>query len=353
MKVLFIDFNTHIESLDEMVQKGRGGMTNSLFKVPDYLSSHGVDVYVASDIKKGGKTSYGTVWLSSDDENEVYHHTWDAMVTNRGIGRGYLSVTAKNRILWTHDLPHSGFAEEPDLLKLFSRTVFMSNYAEKVWRTFFKDIRESVLIPNGVDKSLFYPRQKDLNYIIYFSHPIRGIRRLPLLITGIIEYLQRPIVCKTFSSHYTNENATEDHMDHYVEEIIEDGDNPIEYHDAIPINEIAEEVGKAGLFVLPTGYPEICSNAILQSLASGTPIVTTGNLGSAPEWIVDGYNGHLTTFTPADYMVHSIEMARGIVHIMEDEERHMNFIRNAAETKNILSWEEVGALWFKMLNQLS
>ncbi len=351
MKVLFVDYNTHVQDLNEMISRGRGGMTNSLFKVPDALARLGVETYVLSDAKKGGKTPSGTVWIDVDHMNEVYHRTYDVMVTNRGIGNGFFSITAKHRVLWTHDLPHNGFVEMPELLKQFSKVVFMSNYAERVWRTFYKDIGESVIISNGVDKDMFYPRKKDLNYIIYFSHPIRGMKRLPLLISSVKERLGRDIYCKVFSNFYTNESLNDDHMDKYPMDAEES--DCVEYHDMIPINEIAEEVGKAGLMVLPTGYPEICSNAILQSLVSGTPIVTTGNIGSAPEWILHDYNGYLTTFTPADYVVHSIEMARGIIHCIQDEIKHREMIANATKTGNIPTWDEVGGLWFKMLNQLS
>jgi glycosyltransferase involved in cell wall biosynthesis len=120
----------------------------------------------------------------------------------------------------------------------------------------------------------------------------------------------------------------------------------------LPQHDFAEQLGKAGLMILPTDYPEICSNTILQSLASGTPIVTTGDLGSADEWVVHEYNGYLTNFHVHDYMIHTLEMVRGASKIIENRRLHEKMIRNATRTKYIYSWDEIGKKWHKMLCKL-
>jgi len=348
VKILFIDFSTQIEDLREMEKTARGGMQNSLFKVPDALSKLNNEVDVLSDIKRGGMTEAETRWFTVDDfENGSY----DVLVTNRGIGKGYFSISAKRRVLWTHDLPHLGFAEDPDILDRFDAAVFMSSYASRVWRKLFPRIRNSFIIPNGVDRSLFYPREKDLNYLIYFSHPIRGLNRLPLIFGGIREKMGPQVWMRAFSAPYKNEGLADDHMDKYR---FPDTDLPdgLEVLPPIPILQIAEEVGRAGLMVMPTGYPEICSNVILQSLASGTPIVTTGGLGSVPEWVKHGFNGYLTEFQPCDYVIHSVEIAKLAIAILKDPDTHRVMIENAAKTEGIFTWEEIGSKWNKMLHLL-
>lgn len=348
MKILFIDFSTQIDDLHEMEKTARGGMQNSLFKVPDALSKLNNEVDVLSDIKKGGRTESGVRWYTVNDfENGAY----DVLVTNRGVGRGYFTINAKHRVLWTHDLPHQGFVEDPEILSRYAATVSMSQYGSRVWRKFFPQIRNSFIIPNGVDKSLFYPREKDLNYLIYFSHPIRGLSRLPLIFAGIRGTVGDRVRMRAFSKPYKNESMTDDHMDKYGFPEVETPDG-FEVLPSVPILQIAEEVGRAGLMVMPTGYPEICSNVILQSLASGTPIVTTGGIGSAPEWIKHGFNGFLTEFHPCDYMIHSVEMARLAIAILRDEDTHRVMIENAAKTEGIYTWEQIGAQWNKTLHQL-
>lgn len=347
MRILFIDRSTGLDTVNDLKTKPRGGMINSLFQVTDYLSYIGHDVTVLSDIKNKGTTSCGVKWVS-----DLYTNTYDCLVCNRGIGDGYPDIKAKKRILWTHDLPHSGFIQNPKNIKAFNFTVFMSRYAERIWRTFYKDIDKSVYIPNGVDKDLFYPREKDLNSLIYFSHPNRGLRKLPLIADSIAARLKKPITFKAFCNAEKMYPFDQDVRDHATESSLPyEASEVLQVLDPIPQQRLAEEVGQAGLMIMPSGYPEICSNNVLQALASGTPIITTGNLGATSEWVKHRKNGMLTEFLPNDYMVHSVEMVRNAVEVLENESLHRKLIKNAAKTK-IFSWTEIGRQWEKLITSV-
>lgn len=343
MRLLFIDGSTCVESVEEMQIKPRGGMVGSLFKVTDYLSRMGHDVSVCSDIRTEGVTEAGTKWFTNRYEQGRY----DCLITNRGTGDGYPDIQAKARVLWTHDLPHAGFVPEPNVLKAFKLTVFMSRYAERIWREYYRTIGRSVLIPNGVDKSLFYPREKDLQYLIYMSHPNRGLHKLPEIVEAIREKVD--VYCRAYSgvSMYPKDQDARDHTGQSVPETVKAG--VVDFRQPLPLKGIAEEIGRAGLMILPTGYPEICSNSVLQALASGTPIITTGRLGSVCEWVTHRKNGMLTLFQPADYMVHTLEIVRYAVEVLQNTKLHRKLINGAAGTK-ILSWDEVGAKWERMLS---
>jgi hypothetical protein len=86
-------------------------------------------------------------------------------------------------------------------------------------------------------------------------------------------------------------------------------------------------------------------------LVSGTPVITTGHLGATPEWIKHRKNGMLTISLPHDYMIHVIEMVRNIVTVLESKKLHDRLIRGALKTK-VLTWDEVGAKWEKMLKRI-
>ena len=60
MKLLFVDRSTCLKTVNDLKTKPRGGMVTSLFKVTDYLSNHGCDVTVLSDILKPGRTLLGS-----------------------------------------------------------------------------------------------------------------------------------------------------------------------------------------------------------------------------------------------------------------------------------------------------
>jgi glycosyltransferase involved in cell wall biosynthesis len=318
-------------------------MVTSLFKITEYLATKGHSIDVLAGINASGETKNGVRWLKDVDSD-----SYDVLVCNRGIGDGYPWINAKKRILWTHDLPHTGFAENPKALKIFT-TVFMSKYAERVWRAVFSDIGESVYIPNGVDKSLFYPREKDYEYLIYFSHPNRGLKKLPLICDAVATRTKKQIKFHAYSNAkvmYPNDTDERDHGSEFV--LGFDGSERLRVLNPIPQPVLSEEVGKAGLMIMPTGYPEICSNNVLQSLASGTPIITTGNIGSSREWIKHGKNGMLTEFSPNDYMIHSIEIVRHICKILEDRKLHRKLINGAAKTK-IYDWSEIGRMWDRLV----
>lgn len=325
-------------------------MVTSLFKVSDYLSQQGIKTWVVSDVRKGGITPSGTEWIT--DGSQIPPRV-DFLIANRGTGNGYPEINARHRILWTHDLPHAGFIPNPKTIKAFSATVFMSRYAERVWRDFYRDIGKSFFIPNGVDKSVFYPREKDLNYLIYASAPNRGLKRLPFLFDAIESRVKKPIYMRAYSNLKTlHPNETRDEEEDGFSVVYNRvAESSVDLRNPVPQTLLGEEMGKAGLMVLPTDYPEICSNIVLQALACGVPVVTTGNLGSACEWVKHGKNGMLTSWHPVDYMVYQVDLIRQAVKVLEDESLHRKLIANAAKTK-IHSWEEIGAQWKRMLEKL-
>jgi hypothetical protein len=193
MKILFLDFSTRLNTVKDLESRARGGMVTSLFRVPDALSQLGHDVHVLADIKNDGMTKHGTIWCAKDGGCWLKGISWDFLVLNRGVGEGYGGIQAKHRILWTHDLPHNGFISEPKIMNAFTGVVFMSRYAEHIWRAFYRTIGRSFLIPNGVDKDIFYPREKDLNYLIYGSAPNRGLKRLSLIYDAVKSKSNKPL----------------------------------------------------------------------------------------------------------------------------------------------------------------
>jgi len=341
MRILFVDKTTQLKTVHDLETKARGGMVASLFHVSDYLASQGHDVTVLSDIESTGVTKAKVKWL---------HEAWgeyDCLIANRGVGEGYPEIRAKSRVLWTHDLPHNGFIPDPKVMGAFDCTVFMSRYAEAVWRLFYRTIGKSVFIPNGVDKSIFYPRQKFLNTMIYASAPNRGLDNLPLILDSVRSRMGKggwKYVLNAYSS--LSKLHPGEGTDSFDYQPIEE--SSVDLHDPLPQADFANKLGQAGLMILPSGYPEICSNSVLQALASGTPVITTGWLGATGEWVKHRKNGMLTISLPHDYMVHLVEMVRNAVRVLESEKLHRKLIKGAIRTK-VFDWNEIGAKWEKML----
>lgn len=341
MRFLFIDQSTRLKTANDLKIIPRGGMVQSLFRVTDYLSLQKHYVVVLSDIDKPGLTNSGTRWV-----NELIDIEYDVLICNRGIGNGYPHIKAKRRILWVHDLPHSGFIPDPKMASAFE-VVFMSRYAEKIWREFYKFLGKSYFIPNGIDK-FFYPRDKNLHQIIYFSHPNRGLKRLDFIADCLQQSVSKEIQVDVYSS--PSMYPTDGEMGDYVDMDLISTQGHLNIHDPLPTRQIAKKVGAAGLCIMPTGYPEICSNSVLQALASGTPIITTGNLGATPEWVKHNKNGMLTKYLPNDYMIFTVEIVRHATNVLLNEKKHRKLIEGAKNTK-ILTWKQVGEKWLKLLTK--
>ncbi len=341
MRLLFIDASTKLETVHDLKRRGRGGMVTSLFKVTDYLASRGHDVTVLSDIANTGVTKAGVKWL--DEQWGDY----DVLVCNRGIHDGYPSISAKARVLWTHDLPHSGFIPEPKLIRAFDRTVFMSDYSERVWRHFFSAIGKSVLIPNGIDPALFKPANRDRNGLIYASAPNRGLEKLPFIADAVSEFMGQEVRVTAYSNHASlHPNEGDDTFNYEPIKA-----SRVVLKDPVPQTTLARRLQEAQAMVLPTAMPETCSNIVLQSLACGTPVITTGGIGSVPEYVKHRRNGMLTQFQPADYMIHTVEMVRNCVQVLEDPAKLWRMQKAAAKTP-ILTWDMVGRRWEKMLRRI-
>ena len=342
MKILFIDRSTRLKTVHDLDTIPRGGMVQSLFRVSDYLASKGHTVHVYSDIIEGGYTEAGAWWVPNSNWQL---NNYDVLICNRGVGTGYPEINAKRRVLWTHDLPHSGFIPEPKMASVFE-TVFMSRYSERVWRKFYKDIGKSYFIPNGVD-DYFFPREKDLKKIVYFFHPNRGLKRLDF-IAACIKARVPGVQVEAYSSglmYPTDNEVLGDHVDMDLPHTT----GNVALNQPVVSADLADIIGRAGLTILPTGYPEICSNSVLQSLKSGTPLVTTGGLGATPEWVKHNHNGLLTTFLPNDYMVYTVEIVRMVTSLLSDKKRHLKLINNSSKTP-VWSWEKVGRAWLKLLS---
>lgn len=350
MKIVFFDNSTALKTVNDLESGARGGMVSSLFAVSDGLSLLGHDVSVFSDIKTRGVTNAGVCWKNS---REVTDNPYDVLICNRTTSPdGFGGINAKHRILWTHDLPHSDFIPNPKIIKAFRKVVFMSRYAEKIWRVYYPLIGKSIIIPNGVDKLIFFPRDKDYNYIIYGSAPNRGLQYLDLILMRLRNRVRKSLYLKAFSNLQTLHPMESVEYEVPMMVGMDFKNNSVLVQDPVPQRQWAEELGKASLMIMPTAYPEICSNVILQSLASGTPIVTTGNLGSAGEWITSGYNGFMTQYLPNDYLVFIVELVRGARDIIKNQKFHKKMIRNTAKTKHIMTWGEVTKRWDKMLRRL-
>lgn len=341
-RALFLDLSTGLRGLADY-GGAVGGRVGSLRRVTDYLAGRGWQVEVYSDCAPG-ETEAGVQWIG------LPSGSYDVLVLNRGVGRGYADVDARHRVLWTHDLPHPGFILDSRYCRFLSEVVYMSRYARELWRTAWPDLGRGALIPNGVDLDLFRPGVKDPDLLVYASAPGRGLQRLPLILDSVRSRVRPTLRLEAYSNHgllHPREGP-----DDYAVLYDDVRGSSVDLRDPIPQDGLADVLGRAAAMVLPTEYPEICSNIVLQALASGCPVVTTGGLGSTPEWVKHKRTGWLTRWSPRDYLTHTMEMVRGLEWLLCEPSRLARVQRRAARTP-VWTWAQVGEAWHRYLSRFA
>ena len=327
-------------------------MVSSLYLLPNALSQIGHDVSVLSDVKQSGKTKDGVLWLVESDMEWLTksEFSFDFIILNRQTyGDCFDEIRAKHRLLWVHDMVHGGWIVKPEKARTLSATIFMSEYSRETWTTYYKDLpKRSFIIPNGVDRKLFSPDNKDLDTMIFFSAPNRGLEHLPIILETARAATGRNLKMTAFSNMGKLHPQEKDKFAEVYRNVKARG---INLSDPIPQRKLAAFVNRAGLMVKPNDYPETCSNTTLQCLAAGTPVVTSP-IGADKEWIKTGFNGAITKHSLQDGPLFIMEMCRGVVNILKDEKIHRKLIKNAPKTKRLCTWEEIGFLWHKALKRL-
>lgn len=347
MKIVFVDLTTQLNSFRDLETKGRGGMVTSLFTLPNALSQIGHDVYVLSDAKDRGTTNFGVKWVNESDMPHLMRINFDFVVLNRQTyGDCFDELKTKHRILWVHDMVHGGWIAKPERARSLSAVVFMSRYSQETWNSYYRNLpKKQAIIPNGVDKGLFYPQPKDLDQIIYFSAPNRGLEHLPIILETAQAATGKNLKLIAFSNMKKLHPQEKDKFENVYQMVQSRG---VDLRNPVPQYDLAVQVRRSGLMVKPSDFAETCSNTTIQSLAAGTPIVT-GPTGADREWVKTGYNGITTKHSLQDGPLFIMEICRGVVEIIRNEKFHKKLIKNAPKTKGLYTWEKIGECWSRFL----
>lgn len=79
--------------------------------------------------------------------------------------------------------------------------------------------------------------------------------------------------------------------------------------------------------------------AVLESMASGIPLVTT-RVGQAMDLVKDGENGFMVSVEDVEGLIHSVERVRGL-----GEKEKQFLLQSGRATAEANAWDQQGALW--------
>lgn len=112
----------------------------------------------------------------------------------------------------------------------------------------------------------------------------------------------------------------------------------------IPRDETASYYQEASVFVLPS-LNEGMSNAMLEALASGLPIVAT-DAGGTVELVTDGENGYIIKMKDAVHIAEKIE------HLINHPEERKKMGENSRARAEQMSWQNVAQEYYRLYDSV-
>lgn len=276
----------------------------------------------------------------------------DIVVFNRNCIDRPVAQFFKDRgakiVWWLHDIVDPRYLVD-DGFRLADKIVALSDYCRRSYADFYSIYDDRfVVIPNGVDKSVFHPsadEKIDRGLFITASAPVKGLYPL------------------TFAWHNIRRHNPSAELHMYASQKLHEFENTAEQErllrelegagavvkDPIPQKELAAVMREATALLMPNSYPEICSNVLLQARACGLPVIASA-IGSAEEFLEHGKTGLLTHTRPDDLFWWHKDFAELCVKVVKDGALRDRIARHAPV--GVESWWDIGSRWGRMLADL-
>ena len=338
-RILFVD-GTENHRPDDPYKHPQGGILTSLTRVPEELVKLGHEVAVKSTYRKS-ETIRGVRYLDDTDKLEQ----WDVTVFNRNLIDTEFVKYCKERGIqcwwWLHDIVDYRYLKDASY-QVMDKVVALSEYCKSTYKAFFGVSDEKfVVIPNGVDKSIFYPgkyEDKNPDLIVMASALIKGF--LPVELTyQSLKRLNASLDFRIYSSQELHGKSNSPVQTQFLKDMVGQGAN---VRQPVPQSVLAEVLRQAWLFLMPNSYPEICSNLLLQAQACGTPVISS-NIGGSPEFIENEVTGVITKYYPHDMFMWCKAFAGATVRTASNDEVHKRISLNAP--RDVKSWADIGGMW--------
>jgi glycosyltransferase involved in cell wall biosynthesis len=262
----------------------------------------------------------------------------------------------KKAILWLHDLPgdpESQHLKDANLRKRFAKIVAVSDWQMQMYNTYLGvPYSECVVIKNAIDPIKFEKKQIeriDKVKIIYHTTPHRGLEILVPVFEKLCERFAN-IELDVYSSFsiYGWEQRDEPYKE--IFERCKSHPN-INYHGAVPNEQIREALKQSHIFAYPSIWPETSCLAAIEAM-SAKNIVVCPNYAALPEtcagyanmyqWSEDA-NEHANRF----YNV----MVSTISEILENSHQS-RLIFQKHYYDNVYNWNNRAIQWRALLENL-
>ncbi len=200
--------------------------------------------------------------------------------------------------------------------------------------------RKAVILPNSLNPDFIRPRYE-------------GERDKRIVSVGRMDANKNhEMMIRAFASlsdrypEYTLTLYGDGELRHYLQELVERLEVTGRVFMPGVIPDVAKQIERAALFLL-TSYSEGVSNALIEALATGLPVISTDvPSGGTVELMEDGVNGLI--IPPGDEKA----LIRAIDRLLGDPDYADRLGREAAKIQERLSPERVNRLWLKYFEQI-
>ena len=350
VKILYID-GTRGFSPTRLGERPCGGILTSLTIIPRGLAKYGYDVTVLS-LHEKAETVEGVQYKPLTSDLQLLGKQ-DIVVFNRNCIDRRTAQYFKNQgahiVWWLHDIVDPRYLQD-DGYMLADTVVALSRYCRQSYADFYRiPYDKFVLIPNGVDKSVF---RKDANVrrrenlFVTASAPIKGLYPLGFAWHNIRRALPNAEM-RLYSSQKLHELENSKEQDAQLTSLAAMG---VTIMEPVSQKDLASVFQEATALLMPNSYPEICSNVLLQAQACGLPVVAR-SIGSVPEFIEHRYSGLLTETKPHDMFWWHKDFAEQCVTLIEDKGLAERISINCDE--GVRDWDYVSGLWAGLVDAVT
>lgn len=215
--------------------------------------------------------------------------------------------------------------------------VFQTPDAREYFKSTIRN-KKSVIIPNPVKSDLPIHKDNDSHVIVTASR-LELAKNIPMLISSFEIVLKQIPDCQL---HIYGNGSLKSEIQHAIDEKGLKG----KVHLLGFCTDVCEKIDKAEIFVLSSNY-EGMSNAMLEALAMGMPVVVTDcPIGGARMMINNGENGILVPVDDAE------AMAKALVGLLKDSMKREKIGKKALEIRINNSVNETIDKWKKFINNV-
>lgn len=204
--------------------------------------------------------------------------------------------------------------------------------------------REIITIPNGIDKTLYYPKlnnstQKNKTHVLLCLSRLAPEKRVEDAIMAMPLILEKnpSVILRIVGDGPDREDLEKLSINLNIRE-------NVEFIGHVPHEEIIKEYHKASIFLLPSdneGFP----NTFLEAISCGLPVITTP-VGDLEYIVPDAGNGFLVNFHSPS------EIADAVCKIISDDEIYNKFSEMSIGLSRKYSWKEVALLYHNHLKDI-